>query len=231
MKNFKLKSMLFIIVMGFIVLQSCEKKAITEEQNSNIYTENDFEFSKTFTTGNKSLVNAKFELFTDNKELLNMGNKIIIEPVFEKMKIENNNILTEETDETDNTKPDFYLNIININLPEGSTGYKVILPDNNTKSYWNFDFEWPQSWGVEKLRVKKTNSKGKVKVRIGILYNSSQGWYTNKVNSTLKGNGSTTSYNTPSSYYKVRLRVKLKSGGTAEYTVWYDDDTVYTGDI
>ena len=217
MKQFKIS---FIILFALLIsVVGCQKEEnIFEEEQQTKTTSDSYSFQEEVKLNLKSPNSVKADVIikSDNKELLNQNFSLI--PVYEIE--ENTSLAYEEFYEVDNEmleKPEVFFEFHNVELPTNAIGFKI---EHKNEKGW-FHYYGYGSWGLNGVKINKTNSSGKVKVKIGrkLTNGGSFKWV---VKAKLKDKNTHASYIPGSgNYYYLEAKVKNKSGGAHSVTVYY----------
>ncbi len=217
MKQFKISFIILFAVLISVV--GCQKEEnIFEEEQQTKTTSDSYSFQEEVKLNLKSPNSVKADVIikSDNKELLNQNFSLI--PVYEIE--ENTSLAYEEFYEVDNEmleKPEVFFEFHNVELPTNAIGFKI---EHKNEKGWLHYYGYG-SWGLNGVMFKKTNSSGKVKIKIGRNLTSSDRfkWV---VRAKLKDKNTQASY-IPGyeNYYYLEAMVKAKSGGTYSYTIYY----------
>ncbi len=206
----KTPKFLLVLLLGIFVFQSCEKKTLTDTEDDIVKDEIPlYKFSKQINVVNKSGVNADITVYGDYKSVLEYQVELI--PIFEKPELENLEINEISAEDDFNEKPPVHFDIANIKLPENAIGFKIV-PVSTNKG-WTTIFGY--SYDCDAGFITKTNTSGKTKYKMGVLYTGSQWFYKTIASGTLKSENSAAQA-TPGNFYKMYIKYKNKSGSTCD---------------
>jgi len=211
MKRNLLKTVIILIAVTFVTLQSCEKKAIVPgDENSNVSKTEipSYEFSKLVKIADKNGVSADITVYSDNENSLDF--QIEITPIYKKPNIKTVNTEGNLSDEKFDEKPPVHFDITNVKLPENAIGYKISHKSVNKWDQTIFGYGSDYDAGF----VTKTNSGGYTKYKMGVLYTGSQWFYSTVTDGKLKSKNSAAQA-APGSFYKMYIKTNDKYGSTS----------------
>ena len=213
-----------IIILSMLVLFtfSCtkEKTELVDTNNESISVLPEYEYSTTIDYTTKENTSAKITVFTDDKANFPKNVKIIPIYTLPEMNQTGNADVRYENDSLLNDKPSVWIDVTNVKLPKAAKGFKINHDAGGSKAYTDFAYS---ANGVYGASVKKTNSSGSIRAKIGVLWEGSDWFYSWLVNAKLKCEDCYVGCYPSSSFYKMAIKVTTRWGGTFDPKFYYED--------
>lgn len=222
-----MKKLLFIL-LGVFTFFSCGKEASLETPKPQ-EVKVTREYSKSFLVSdkvgdNQVYVTVSSDIESNIKDI--DAKNFTITPVYEKVQSEANEVDVDSDSSEEWGVNEEYIVIVEylkVKAGEGVVAHEISLDkddgDDLSKASWKISYQY-WSNGYIGAGIRKTNSKGKTRAKIGVLWSGNSWFYDWKISETLKNTGETATWYTCGGFYKIAVKRKDKRGAKSIYW-WY----------